>query len=133
MSSNVMNRQQQLISIGIFIAILLAIVLLAPLSSRAAGLQSRETVEPSATLINPQTAAPIAIPIYLRPAPNQPNVGYGMTGDSVTVLEQLASFLPEADESTAWNHIRLDHEPYTEGWLQGKFLSTVKADSQTPQ
>ncbi|WP_152532266.1 hypothetical protein [Leptolyngbya sp. Heron Island J] len=65
----------------------------------------------------------------MRPAPNQPNVGYGVNGDSVTIMEQLASFLPEADQSTAWNHIRLDNEPYTEGWVQGKFLLMLDAET----
>ncbi|ESA33365.1 hypothetical protein N836_22010 [Leptolyngbya sp. Heron Island J] len=77
--------------------------------------------------MGPKARAPI--PIYLRPAPNQPNVGYGVNGDSVTIMEQLASFLPEADQSTAWNHIRLDNEPYTEGWVQGKFLLMLDAET----
>ncbi|MEM6256142.1 MAG: hypothetical protein AAF821_24780 [Cyanobacteria bacterium P01_D01_bin.156] len=83
-------------------------------------------VNQPATLIGPRSDAPI--PLSLRPAPNQPNVGYGINGDSVTVMEQLASFLPEADASTAWNHIRLNSEPYTEGWVQGKFLSMEDQD-----
>lgn len=79
-----------------------------------------EQIDQAATLTGPRTDAPV--PLYLRPAANQPNVGYGMSGDAVTVMEQLASFLPEADASTAWNHVRLQVEPFTEGWVQGKFL-----------
>lgn len=85
------------------------------------GWAAEVSTDQAVTLVAPQAKAPI--PIYLRPAPNQPNVGYGVNGDAVTVMEQVASFLPEADPSTAWNHIRLERDPYTEGWVQGKFLS----------
>ena len=101
------------------IALCLTLVGILPESGWADGLDS--SADQTVTLVAPQAKAPI--PIYLRPAPNQPNVGYGLNGDAVTVMEQVASFLPEADPSTAWNHIRLEHEPYTEGWVQGKFLS----------
>ena len=87
-----------------------------------------QTIDQPATLVSPQ--AKTTIPLYLRPAPNQPNVGYGINGDPVTVMEQLASFLPEADQDTAWNHIRLEHEPFTEGWVQGKFLSFSETNPQ---
>ncbi|MGD1951208.1 MAG: hypothetical protein ACFB14_16380 [Leptolyngbyaceae cyanobacterium] len=97
--------------------------------SWAVELQGSQQIEQSATLVALRARAPI--PIYLRPAPNQPNVGYGVNGDAVTVIERLASFWPEADESNAWNHIRLEHEPYTEGWVQGKFLLMEKADTHT--
>lgn len=112
----------------IFVALLLVAVAVFPLSSWGMDLQGSQTIKQSATLIGPRPKTPI--PIYLRPAPNQPNVGYGVNGDVVTVMEQLASFLPEADERTAWNHIRLNNEPYTEGWVQGKFLSMTKGDIQ---
>lgn len=87
------------------------------------------TVDQTATLTGPREQAPI--PLYLRPAANQPNVGYGISGDPVTVLEQLASFLPEADPNTTWNHVRLNTEPYTEGWVQGKFLSMDKVSKDS--
>ena len=101
------------------------------MSSWAIDLHNNQSVEASAVLVGQKAKAPI--PLYLRPAPNQPNVGYGAHGDSVTVLEQLASLLPEADGSTAWNHIRLNHKPYTEGWVQGKFLMIEESKSQEQQ
>ena len=97
-----------------------------PLPSLAAEPLDATPPHPTATLIGPRAEAPI--PLALRPAANQPNVGYGMNGDAVTVMEQLASFLPEADPTTAWNHVRLNVEPYTEGWVQGKFL-LLESDS----
>ena len=99
----------------------------APAHAQLANSQSghfSQSAEPLARLVGPQADAPI--PLYLRPAANQPNVGYGMSGAVVTVLEQVASFLPEADQSTAWNHIRLEDAPYTEGWVQGKFLLMIE-------
>ena len=87
----------------------------------AASLGASQVSERPATLVGPRKDAPI--PLYLRPAANQPPVGYGASGSTVTVLEQVASFLPEADQNSAWNHIRLEDAPYTEGWVQGRFLS----------
>lgn len=97
-------------------------VTLSATPSWATGLDTNQAIEQPATLVGPKADSPV--PIYLRPAANQPNVGYGMNGSGVMVLEQLASFLPEADQASSWNHIRLDDAPYTEGWVQGRFLST---------
>ncbi|MEL6334591.1 MAG: hypothetical protein AAFQ76_18610 [Cyanobacteria bacterium J06626_26] len=118
--------EQTCLKLAIAAMCLLTAVVLVP--SWALALQANQSINQAATLVGPREKSPI--PIYLRPAPNQPNVGYGINGDAVTVTEQMASFLPEADPSTTWNHIRLDNEPYTEGWVQGKFLSLEKADVQ---
>lgn len=118
--------EQTFLKLAIAAICLLTAVVLVP--SWAVALQDNQSINQAATLVGPREKSPI--PIYLRPAPNQPNVGYGINGDAVTVTEQMASFLPEADPSTTWNHIRLDNEPYTEGWVQGKFLSLEKADIQ---
>ncbi|MEM6450027.1 MAG: hypothetical protein AAF703_06920 [Cyanobacteria bacterium P01_D01_bin.105] len=125
-------------TIAVFITVLIATVILgivAPAQARATNLElgqfaqsasqsasqsAEKSAEKTARLVGPKKDAPI--PLYLRPAANQPNVGYGNNGAVVTVLEQVASFLPEADQSAAWNHIRLENAPYTEGWVQGKFL-----------
>ncbi len=96
--------------------------------AQASEILGAQAVDQPATLVGSKAKAPI--PLYLRPAPNQPNVGYGISGDPVTVMEQLASFLPEADPTTAWNHVRLRQEPYTEGWVQGKFLAFSTAVSE---
>ncbi|MEO0869781.1 MAG: hypothetical protein AAFY17_15355 [Cyanobacteria bacterium J06642_11] len=104
----------------------MAILFAAMVSGPSASWATEQSDSQVATLIGPRADAPI--PLSLRPAANQPNVGYGMNGDSVTVIEQLASFLPEADPSTTWNHIRLNVEPYTVGWVQGKFLDVDETD-----
>ena len=122
-----MTTHRRFVGLVICVAILLNLVVF-PEPSWAVELQGSQSVGKTATLVGPKVRAPI--PLYLRPAPNQPNVGYGVNGDSVTVMEQLASFLPEADQSTAWNHIRLDNEPYTEGWVQGKFLLILDDEIQ---
>ena len=119
---------QQLCKAVMVVAFVFVSMITLPMLSWAVELQGSQQIEQSAPLVGLRAKAPI--PIYLRPAPNQPNVGYGVNGDAVTVIEQLASFLPEADESSAWNHIRLEHEPYTEGWVQGKFLLMEKAGMQ---
>ncbi|MEO0706303.1 MAG: hypothetical protein AAF050_11645, partial [Cyanobacteria bacterium J06649_5] len=69
-----------------------------------------------------------AIALYIRPAPNQQPVGYGMSGDAVTITDQFGDYLMEDDPSATWSHIRLEKPPYTEGWLRGKFLLMPSAD-----
>lgn len=117
---------QRLIGIVAFVGIILSSLMLSPAMGEAVEILGSQVIDQPATLVGPREKVPI--PLYLRPAPHQPNVGYGINGDAVTVMEQLASFLPEADRDTAWNHIRLEHEPYTEGWVQGKFLSMAESD-----
>ncbi|MEL6488544.1 MAG: hypothetical protein AAFQ95_01165 [Cyanobacteria bacterium J06621_3] len=107
-------------------ALLTAFVFVSPVSL-ALSLPTGQPIEKTATLIGPKENSPI--PLYLRPAANQPNVGYGVNGSSVTVTEQISGYLPEADQNSAWNHIRLDSPPYTEGWVQGRFLSIPDAET----
>ncbi len=102
-------------------AIALALLLPLPLTALAADLPLDSDIEQSAIMVSPKADAPIAI--ALRPAPNQPSVGYGVGGQTVTVLEQVGDYLAFDDPSATWCHIRLDEKPYTEGWVQGKFLS----------
>ena len=72
-------------------------------------------------LISPQPDAPI--PIAIRPAPNQPITGYGINGKAITVMEQVGDYMDFDDPSATWCHIRLEEKPYTEGWIQGKFVA----------
>lgn len=111
-----------------FVSMIWAVAFVMPVASYAVGLPTGSVSEQSAVLVGPKSDSPV--PLYLRPAANQPSVGYGTTGRSVTVLEQIASFLPEADQGSAWNHVRLDDAPYTEGWIQGRFLA-IEADVQS--
>ncbi len=118
--------------IGITIAI--AFLLAAPTTSLATGLPTNLVAalpsvpfeERSATLTSPREGAPIAL--YIRPAPNQQPVGYGISGDRVTVTDQFGDYLMEDDPSATWSHIRLNNAPYTEGWLRGRFLSLEAVD-----
>ena len=94
-----------------------------------ADLQIPQFAERAATLVGPRDN--YAIPFYIRPAPNQQPVGYGMSGDAVTVTDQFGDYLMEDDPSATWSHIRLEKAPYTEGWLRGRFLSMQTEDSST--
>ncbi len=90
-------------------------------------LQASQFTEHPAILVGPREN--FAIALYIRPAPNQQPVGYGMSGDAVTVTDQFGDYLMEDDPSATWSHIRLEKPPYTEGWLRGRFLSMSPADS----
>ncbi|MEL6554257.1 MAG: hypothetical protein AAFQ63_12450 [Cyanobacteria bacterium J06621_11] len=116
-----MSIWQRMVRVFVWGVIAFILCISAPALSYAEGLQTAQFTEKAAVLVGPKADSPV--PLYLRPAANQPNVGYGMNGSPVTVLEQVASFLPEADQDSAWNHIRLNDAPYTEGWIQGRFLT----------
>lgn len=60
----------------------------------------------------------VEIKVYTNPGADQPDVGYGLEGDRVTVLEQINS-----DEGYTWDHIRFDNSPYAEGWVRADHLS----------
>ena len=98
-----------------------------PSLSLLANLQASQFTEQPATLVGPRENSAIAL--YIRPAPNQQPVGYGMTGDAVTVTDQFGDYLMEDDPSATWSHIRLEKPPYTEGWLRGRFLAMQPAES----
>lgn len=110
-----------LISIALFSTLTLTVITTAPATSQAIGLQDTQFQEQPATLVGPR--ADSAVALYIRPAPNQQPVGYGMSGDPVTVTDQFGDYLMENDTSATWSHIRLEKPPYTEGWLRGSFLS----------
>ncbi|MGD1865934.1 MAG: hypothetical protein ACFB0D_15395 [Phormidesmis sp.] len=94
-----------------------------------AALQSTPFEEQPATLVSPREGS--AIPLYIRPAPNQQPVGYGISGDSVTITDQFGDYLMEDDPSATWSHIRLNNAPYTEGWLRGRFLSMDNSEQDS--
>lgn len=112
---------RNLLSVVLFGILTLTATITAPATSWANGLQDTQFQEQPATLVGPRTDSAVAL--YIRPAPNQQPVGYGMSGDPVTVTDQFGDYLMEDDPSATWSHIRLEKPPYTEGWLRGKFLS----------
>lgn len=116
-----------LLSIVLFGTLLFTTIITAPANSWANGLQANQFEEQPATLVGPRADAAIAL--YIRPAPNQQPVGYGMSGDPVTITDQFGDYLMEDDPSATWSHIRLEKPPYTEGWLRGRFLSTEQSGS----
>ena len=112
-----LNRLSMLVTA---LAIALAIVASSPDASWAAGDSGNQALNRSATLVAPAPKTKIAV--YLRPEANKKRVGYGVNGDSVTVLEQVGD-----NQSTTWNHVRFDNSPYAEGWVQSEFISPSAA------
>jgi len=119
------------LSRGLVLSIVLTSVVAFSMPSWATGLQTGQFPEQSAILVGPREDAPIAL--YIRPAPNQQPVGYGISGDPVTIFDQFGDFLMEDDPSATWSHIRLEKAPYTEGWLRGKFLAIPPSEQPSGQ
>lgn len=77
----------------------------------AAGNQNNQAMNKSALLVASEPNA--RINIYPKPNTHNHRIGYGLSGDRVTVLEQVGS-----NEGYTWNHIRFDNSPYLEGWVR---------------
>lgn len=113
----------------------LSLVLAVPGVSWAVDASSNQSLNQSASLLAPEPDAKITV--YLQPEVNEEKAGYGVNGDTVTVLEQVTD-----NQSLTWNHIRFDNSTNAEGWVQETFLAltsgkAVKAtapqdDSQQP-
>ncbi|CAN1211735.1 SH3 domain-containing protein [Tumidithrix helvetica PCC 7403] len=94
----------------------------------AAGNQSNnQDLNQSATLVAPDKKIQIAI--YAQPnAASQKRIGYGLSGDRVTLLQQVGS-----NTGKTWNLVRFENPPYAEGWVSQEFLSVQSANSPSQQ
>ena len=106
------------------VAIALALGVSFPASGGAMGLPGQQAnavagnqgMEQTARLIAPEPDDKITV--YLRPEAGKAKVGYGVSGDTVTVLEQVSD-----NQSVIWHHIRFETPPYAEGWVQDSFVA----------
>lgn len=105
----------------VLIALMLVMLIAVPASGWAAGASSNQAINQAASLVAPEPDAKITI--YRQPEANRQRVGYGVSGDTVTVLEQVSD-----NQSVIWNHVRFDDEAAAEGWVQSKFLSLTATD-----
>ncbi|MEM6254561.1 MAG: hypothetical protein AAF821_16725 [Cyanobacteria bacterium P01_D01_bin.156] len=122
-----MTVNQQLFK-GMLRAAIPLIILLTVLVSLpdVAWAASNQALQQPATLIAPKPSYKIAI--YPQPDQRKRRIAYGMGGDTVKVLEQVGS-----NQGITWNHIRFDNPPYTDGWVQEKFLLLSQQDSELKQ
>jgi hypothetical protein len=83
-------------------------------------------MEQAAQLVAPEPDGRITV--YLRPEAGKAKAGYGVSGDTVTVLEHVSD-----NQSVTWNHIRFEAPPYAEGWVQDSFIALRElAGGQSP-
>lgn len=105
-------------------AIALLTLVIPPATSWAADYPGNQAINQPATLVGPEPDTPIAI--YPKPATRPGPVGYGISGDGVTVIEQVGS-----NQGITWDAVRFDNPPYAEGWVQAEFVSMPTAASQS--
>lgn len=82
----------------------------------AAGNQSNQAMNQPAMLFAPDPD--LQISIYPKPDSHQRRIGYGLSGDPVTVLEQVGS-----NAGYTWNYIQFDPPSQLEGWVQQDFIA----------
>ncbi|MBI4783055.1 MAG: SH3 domain-containing protein [Oscillatoriophycideae cyanobacterium NC_groundwater_1537_Pr4_S-0.65um_50_18] len=62
--------------------------------------------------------------VYAKPSNRDRRIGYGLSGDRVTLLRQVGS-----NEGSTWDYVRFDNPPNVEGWVQEKFVAVQEAQS----
>ncbi|MDX2228908.1 MAG: SH3 domain-containing protein [Leptolyngbyaceae cyanobacterium bins.349] len=96
-------------------AIAALVVYLMPITPKLAWANNQE-MNQLAVLTAPEPDTEINV--YLGPGSREQKIGYGLSGDRVTVLEQVGS-----NEGYTWNHIRFNNPPNAEGWVRTDYLS----------
>lgn len=82
----------------------------------ADGNQSNQGMHRSAQITAPEPS--FQVNVYPKPDQSKQRVGYGSSGDQITVLEQVSS-----NEGETWNHVQFSDSPNLEGWVQEKYIS----------
>ena len=108
------------------VAIALLTLVAVPAASWAAvDYPGNQSLHQPAQLMAPDPQTQIAI--YPKPDAGLRRVGYGISGDAVTILERIGGH-----QSVAWNRIRFEQPPHAEGWVQAEFVSLAGATASTP-
>jgi hypothetical protein len=83
--------------------------------------QSNQDINQPAMLIAPNPE--FQIDVYPKPGTEKRRIGYGMSGDGVTVIEQVGS-----NEGYMWDYVRFDRPPHLEGWIREEFVAWQEND-----
>jgi hypothetical protein len=108
--------------VGVTIAILMVLIT-STLSVLAEGNQSNQGMHQPAQLVGPNLNFEIGV--YARPGMRQKRIGYGFSGDRVTVLEQIGS-----NEGYTWDYIQFDPDSTVKGWVREDFIALQDTSSQ---
>jgi hypothetical protein len=82
----------------------------------ANGNQSNQGMNQSAILVAPTPGTQIHI--YPKPDIQQKQLGHGLAGDRITVLEQVGS-----NEGYTWDYVKFDSPTKPKGWIRNEFVS----------
>jgi hypothetical protein len=110
--------------LGLFLAVTITLASFSAFTSLALGVenQSNQGSDRLATLTAP--SANFEISLYPKPDTKLDRLGYGLSGDGVTILEQMAS-----NKDFSWYRVRFNNPPYVEGWIRGDYLVFINQDS----
>lgn len=110
----------------VWVAVAIVIILITiPLSTLAEGNQSNQGMHQPAQLIGPNPN--FEIRVYAHPGLEQKRIGYGVSGDRVTVLEQVGS-----NEGYTWNYIQFEPDSTVKGWVREDFIAFQDPSSRPP-
>jgi hypothetical protein len=116
-------KRKQALSL-ILVAVVMVVVLMLPIPAIAAGNQSNQGMRRSAMLVAPDLKTKISV--YPEPTTKKRRVGFGKSGDRVTVVEQVGS-----NDGYTWNRVQFEASPDSEGWVRGDFVALQ--DRPSPQ
>ncbi|HEY9626758.1 MAG TPA: SH3 domain-containing protein [Coleofasciculaceae cyanobacterium] len=60
--------------------------------------------------------------VYSKPSIRDRRIGYGLSGDRITLLRQIGS-----NEGSTWDYVRFNNPPNVEGWIPGEFVAIQEA------
>ena len=66
------------------------------------------------------------ISLYPKPDPKLERLGYGLAGDRVTILQQMAS-----NPKLSWYRVKFNNSPDVEGWIKGDYLIFINQENNS--
>lgn len=118
-----MKLRQAILLVQMLILTTIVALTVAITPAYATGNQSNQEMNQPAMLIAPDPE--FQINVYPKPDTRKRRIGYGLGGDSVTVIEQVGS-----NEGHFWNYVKFDKSPQLEGWIREDFIAVQETAEQ---
>ena len=117
--------------LGFFLMITIAVVAVVSVfdfTSLALGGESQNNQQGSDRLGTLTAPSPnFEISLYPKPDPKLERLGYGLSGDRVTILQQMAS-----NPNLSWYRVKFNNSPDVEGWIKGDYLIFINQENDSP-
>lgn len=110
--------------LGFFLAITITLASFLAFTSLALGGENHSNQGSDRLAVLTASSPNVEISLYPKPDPKLTRLGYGLSGDKVTILQQMAS-----NQQISWYRVRFNNPPYVEGWIRGNYLVFINQNS----